>query len=43
MQERFQVFDRTGEPCPSCGMAIVKLRVAQRGTHVCPRCQRAPR
>ncbi len=43
MQERFQVFDRTGEPCPLCGRAIVKLRVAQRGTHVCPRCQREPR
>ncbi len=40
MQERFQVFDRTGEPCPRCGTPIVKLRVAQRGTHVCPRCQR---
>ena len=43
MQERFQVFDRTGEPCLACGATIVKLRVAQRGTHVCPRCQRAPR
>jgi len=43
MQERFRVFDRTGEPCPECGRAIVKLRVAGRGTHVCPRCQRAPR
>ena len=43
MQERFQVFDRTGEPCPRCGTPIVKLRVAQRGTHVCPRCQRRRR
>ena len=43
MQERFRVFDRTGEPCPECGTAIVKLRAAGRGTHVCPRCQRAPR
>ena len=40
MQERFKVFDRTGEPCPRCGTPIVKLRVAQRGTHVCPHCQR---
>ncbi len=43
MQERFQVFDRTGEPCPHCGAAIVKTRVAGRGTHLCPRCQRRPR
>jgi formamidopyrimidine-DNA glycosylase len=43
MQERFQVFDRTGEPCPRCGRPIVKLRVAQRGTHVCPHCQRRRR
>jgi formamidopyrimidine-DNA glycosylase len=43
MQERFQVFDRAGEPCPRCGTPIVKLRVAQRGTHVCPHCQRRRR
>jgi formamidopyrimidine-DNA glycosylase len=43
MQERFQVFDRTGEPCSRCGTPIVKLRVAQRGTHVCPHCQRRRR
>ena len=40
MQERYKVFDRTGEPCERCGTPIVKLRVAGRGTHVCPRCQR---
>jgi formamidopyrimidine-DNA glycosylase len=40
MQERFAVFGRTGEPCPTCGRAIVKLRVAGRGTHLCPSCQR---
>jgi len=43
MQERFQVFDRDGEPCPRCGRPIVKLRVAGRGTHVCPHCQRRRR
>ena len=42
MQERFDVFDRTGEPCPRCGTPIVKTRVAQRGTHYCPRCTRRP-
>ncbi len=40
MQERFKVFDRTGEPCERCGTPISKLRVAGRGTHVCSRCQR---
>jgi formamidopyrimidine-DNA glycosylase len=40
MQDRFNVFDRAGEPCPRCGAEIVKTRVAQRGTHLCPRCTR---
>ena len=34
------VFRREGEPCPRCGTPIEKIRVAGRGTHVCPRCQR---
>ncbi|HEX7964033.1 MAG TPA: bifunctional DNA-formamidopyrimidine glycosylase/DNA-(apurinic or apyrimidinic site) lyase [Candidatus Saccharimonadales bacterium] len=34
------VFRREGQPCPRCGTAIVKLRVAGRGTHICPHCQR---
>jgi formamidopyrimidine-DNA glycosylase len=42
-QDRFLVHRREGEPCPRCGAAIVKLRVAGRGTYICPRCQRAPR
>jgi len=37
------VFRRTGEPCPRCGTPIEKLRVAGRGTHVCPHCQKAPK
>jgi len=42
-QDRFLVHRRAGEPCPSCGREIVKLRVAQRGTYVCEGCQRRPR
>ncbi|HLN61189.1 MAG TPA: bifunctional DNA-formamidopyrimidine glycosylase/DNA-(apurinic or apyrimidinic site) lyase [Symbiobacteriaceae bacterium] len=42
MYDELQVFDRAGEPCPRCGTPIVKLAVAQRGTHVCPQCQPAP-
>ncbi|HPM22458.1 MAG TPA: DNA-formamidopyrimidine glycosylase [Phycisphaerae bacterium] len=39
MQRRLAVYGRTGEPCRRCGTVIVALRVAQRGTHICPRCQ----
>ena len=34
-----QVFHREGQPCPRCGTKIVKIRVAGRGTHLCPKCQ----
>lgn len=42
-QMYFDVYDRAGQPCTRCGGAIEKIRVAQRGTHYCPHCQRAPR
>lgn len=36
-----QVFNKTGETCSRCGKAkIVKIRVAGRGTHICPNCQK---
>lgn len=35
-----RVFRREGQACPRCGTTIRKLRVAGRGTHICPRCQR---
>lgn len=38
-QHELKVFARPGEPCPVCGTEIRKLRVAGRGTHVCPVCQ----
>jgi len=34
------VFRREGKPCSRCGMSIVKTRVAGRGTHTCPKCQK---
>ena len=34
------VFRRDGQPCGRCGATIRKSRVAGRGTHFCPRCQR---
>jgi len=38
-QYQLKVFARPGEPCPVCSTEIQKLRVAGRGTHVCPLCQ----
>jgi formamidopyrimidine-DNA glycosylase len=35
-----QIFNRTGKPCLVCGTKIEKIRVAGRGTHICPNCQR---
>ena len=39
-QNYFRVYGRDGQPCPVCGTTIQKLTVGQRGTHVCPNCQR---
>ncbi len=38
-----QVFRQEGQPCPRCGTTIQKIRVAGRGTHICPKCQRPPK
>lgn len=39
--EHARVFRREGQPCPvHPGTPIEKIRVAGRGTHVCPKCQR---
>lgn len=38
-----RVFRREDLPCPSCGTTIKKIRVAGRGTHICPKCQRLKR
>ncbi len=42
-QSKHQVYGREGEPCARCGAAIRRIVCAGRSTHVCPRCQRAPR
>lgn len=34
-----RVFRREGLTCPRCGTTIEKMRVAGRGTHICPYCQ----
>jgi len=43
MQKSLAVYGRVGEPCRQCGTPILGLRIGQRGTHVCPTCQRPPR
>ena len=35
-----QVYHRDGKPCARCGTKIVKTKVAGRGTHFCPQCQK---
>lgn len=42
MQDLLRVHLHRGDPCPRCRTAIVKTRVAQRGTYWCPRCQPEP-
>jgi formamidopyrimidine-DNA glycosylase len=37
-----RVFRREGQACPRCGTTIEKMRVAGRGTHICPHCQKLP-
>ncbi|GCF94520.1 formamidopyrimidine-DNA glycosylase [Enterococcus florum] len=39
-QQELHVYGQTGKPCPRCGTPIVKIKVAQRGTHFCPHCQK---
>ena len=39
-REHLAVYRRAGEPCLVCGTPIERIVVAQRGTHLCPRCQR---
>jgi len=38
-QERMRVYQRTGRPCPNCGVMIVKTKIGGRGTFYCPNCQ----
>lgn len=41
-QHQLKVFRKDGEACSRCGTLIDKIRVAQRGTHFCPSCQKLP-
>ena len=39
-QLSLNVYGQTDKPCPRCGTPIKKMKVAQRGTHFCPKCQK---
>ncbi len=36
------VYGRTGKPCLRCGVDIERIKVSQRSTHFCSRCQVLP-
>ena len=38
-KQALNVYQRTGEPCPSCKTPIRLMRIGQRSTFYCPRCQ----
>ncbi|MCX7706961.1 MAG: bifunctional DNA-formamidopyrimidine glycosylase/DNA-(apurinic or apyrimidinic site) lyase [Anaerolineae bacterium] len=40
-KNRLRVYGQPGRPCPRCATPIERIRVTQRSTHFCPRCQPA--
>jgi formamidopyrimidine-DNA glycosylase len=42
-QRLHRVYGRKGEKCRRCGAEIGYTRIASRGTHFCPECQKPPR
>ena len=39
--EELNVYGHSNEPCPRCGVQINKITLGGRGTHFCPKCQKA--
>jgi len=39
-EERLQVYDRQGQPCPACKTPVKRITQAARSTYFCPRCQK---
>ncbi|NIV30057.1 MAG: hypothetical protein GWN58_11325, partial [Anaerolineae bacterium] len=35
----FLVAYREGEPCPTCGTTVEKIKTGSTSTHICPNCQ----
>ncbi|EOT44395.1 DNA-formamidopyrimidine glycosylase [Enterococcus columbae] len=38
-QVQLNAYGQTGQPCVRCQTPIIKIKVEQRGTHLCPTCQ----
>lgn len=38
-QQELYVYGQEDEPCKNCSVPIIKIRVSNRGTHICPSCQ----
>ncbi len=38
--DKRRAYSRTGKPCLNCKTPIIKIRLAGRGTHYCPNCQK---
>jgi len=43
MQDHLIVYGKEGKPCIFCGSPIKKVKLAGRGTHFCPECQKLKR
>lgn len=41
-RRKLRVYQRTGEPCTTCGTPITRAVVGGRSSHFCPRCQPFP-
>ncbi len=39
-QVQLKVYGRAGEPCAACNRPLQQVRIGQRSTYFCPRCQR---
>ena len=39
-QQELYVYSQEGEPCVHCSDKIIKIRLSNRGTHLCPTCQK---
>ena len=42
-EHSLKAYGQQGKPCPRCGRPIVREQFMNRGSHFCPRCQRAAR
>ncbi|GAI87018.1 unnamed protein product, partial [marine sediment metagenome] len=40
---QFKVAHQGGKNCPRCGVPIERIKVRNRGTYFCPKCQRPGR